>query len=80
MSIQIATLGGGCFWCLEAAFARIDGVISVKSGYAGGRMPNPSYEQVCDEITGHAEVVRIEFDSEIIDYATLLEVFFAIHE
>lgn len=80
MSIQIATLGGGCFWCLEAAFARIDGVVSVKSGYAGGHLPNPSYEQVCDEITGHAEVVQVEFDSELIDYATLLEVFFAIHD
>ncbi|OOY35552.1 peptide-methionine (S)-S-oxide reductase MsrA [Solemya velum gill symbiont] len=80
MSKQIATLGGGCFWCLEAVFTRIDGVISVKLGYAGGHTPNPSYEQVCDETTGHAEVVQVEFDSDVIDYATLLEVFFAIHD
>ena len=64
MAEEIATLGGGCFWCLEAVFDELDGVISVESGYAGGRRPNPTYQQVCSGATGHAEVVRVKFDPE----------------
>ena len=75
-----AILGGGCFWCLEAVFERMRGVISVVSGYAGGAVAAPSYEQICDGNTGHAEVVRIEFDPAQITYRDLLEVFFAIHD
>jgi peptide-methionine (S)-S-oxide reductase len=77
---EIATLGGGCFWCLEAVFEQLQGVISVKSGYAGGKMDNPSYEQVCSGTTGHTEVVQISFDSTKITYRELLEVFFTIHD
>jgi len=80
MAIREATLGGGCFWCLEAVFQRIQGVESVISGYAGGQTPNPTYQQVCTGTTGHAEVVRIAFDDTVIDYETLLNVFFAIHD
>lgn len=76
---QIATLAGGCFWCLESAFNSVDGVISAISGYAGGHVDNPSYEAVCDGDTGHAEVVRIEFDSEKLSYREVLEIFFALH-
>ncbi len=76
----IATLGGGCFWCLEAALGQLDGVESVVSGYAGGRMENPDYRSVCSGDTGHAEVVEIRFDPAVIDYRTLLEAFFAIHD
>jgi peptide-methionine (S)-S-oxide reductase len=79
-NLEIATLGGGCFWCLEAAFEQLEGVESVVSGYAGGRVPNPSYEQVCSGTTGHAEVVQITFDPEVIGYRELLEVFFTIHD
>jgi peptide-methionine (S)-S-oxide reductase len=78
--LEIATLGGGCFWCLEAVFEQLEGVKSVKSGYAGGSMPNPSYEQVCTGSTGHAEVVQITFDPEKITYQELLEIFFTIHD
>jgi peptide-methionine (S)-S-oxide reductase len=75
-----ATLGGGCFWCLEAVYQQLRGVTQVESGYAGGDTLNPNYESVCGGHTGHAEVVRIEFDPEIISYKKLLEVFFAIHD
>lgn len=75
-----ATLGGGCFWCLEAVFQRLQGVVTVTSGYAGGEMANPDYRSVCSGTTGHAEVVRIEFDPLLIDFETLLEVFFTIHD
>lgn len=75
-----ATLAGGCFWCLEAVFDRLRGVERVVSGYAGGRVPNPSYEQVCSGATGHAEVVQITFDPAVISYRELLEIFFAFHD
>ena len=74
-----ATLGGGCFWCLEAVFQRLHGVTAVTSGYAGGETVDPDYRSVCSGTTGHAEVVRIEFDPLIIDFESLLEVFFTIH-
>lgn len=76
----MATLGGGCFWCLEAAFLRLRGVESVVSGYAGGAVQDPTYRQVCTGTTGHAEVVQVRFDEAVIDYGTLLEVFFTIHD
>lgn len=75
-----AILGGGCFWCLEAVYQRVQGVAHVISGYAGGHVVNPSYEAVCSESTGHAEVVQIEFDPTIISYRQLLEIFFVIHD
>lgn len=77
---DMATLGGGCFWCLEAVFEQLQGVKSVVSGYAGGTLPNPSYEQVCTGTTGYAEVVQITFDPGKITYRDLLEVFFTIHD
>lgn len=77
---QTATLAGGCFWCLEAAFNRLKGVDSVVSGYMGGHVGNPTYRQVCGGETGHAEVVQVRFDPSVITYADLLEVFFAIHD
>lgn len=77
---EIATLGGGCFWCLEAVYDELKGVTDVVSGYAGGQVPNPSYEAVCSGRTGHAEVVQVEFDPAVISYADLLRVFFAIHD
>ena len=78
--MEITTLGGGCFWCLEAVFEQLEGVRSVNSGYSGGTMPNPSYEQVCTGTTGHAEVVQITFDPKKITYRELLEIFFTIHD
>jgi len=75
-----ATLGGGCFWCLEAAFLELRGVTDVVPGYAGGHVPDPTYEQVCTGTTGHAEVVQITFDPSVISYRDLLEVFFALHD
>ncbi len=75
-----ATLGGGCFWCLEAVFELVRGVTEVKSGYAGGRTPNPTYEQVCSGTTGHAEVVQVTFDPTSISYREILEIFFATHD
>ncbi len=75
-----ATLGGGCFWCLEAVFQRLAGVHSVTSGYAGGDTPDPDYRSVCSGRTGHAEVVQIEYDPAVMDYETLLAVFFTIHD
>ena len=80
VATEVATLGGGCFWCLEAAFVQLIGVESVVSGYAGGRMPNPDYRSVCGGDTGHAEVVEVRFDPAVIDYRTLLQAFFAIHD
>jgi len=75
-----ATFGGGCFWCVEAAFKELDGVSSVVSGYAGGRTDDPSYREVCSGNTGHAEVVQVEYDPDVIAYDELLEVFFAVHD
>ena len=80
MAIETTTLGGGCFWCLEAAFQTLKGVESAVSGYAGGLAENPTYREVCGGATGHAEVVRVAFDNSVIDFGTLLEVFFTIHD
>ena len=77
---ETATLAGGCFWCLEAVFLELKGVETVESGYAGGDLPAPSYEQVCTGDTGHAEVVQITFDPSVISYRALLEIFFTIHD
>lgn len=77
---EIATLAGGCFWCLEAVYDGMKGVASVESGYMGGRVGNPTYEQVCGGGTGHAEVVRITFDPAAVSFRELLEVFFVIHD
>ena len=77
---EFATLGGGCFWCLEAALGQLAGVRSVVSGYAGGDMKQPDYRSVCSGKTGHAEVVNIDFDPNVIDYRTLLQAFFCIHD
>lgn len=77
---ETATLAGGCFWCLEAVFQRMKGVVNVTSGYMGGQTVNPTYEAVCTGTTGHAEVVQIVFDPAIVSYHDLLEVFFAIHD
>ena len=75
-----ATFGGGCFWCLEAVFERLRGVERVVSGYAGGKIPNPSYERVCTGATGHAEVIQVHFDPAQISYRELVELFFAFHD
>jgi len=80
MNYQTAVFGGGCFWCLEAIFLQIKGVKSVQSGYAGGSNENPTYKEVCSGKTGHAEVVRIEFDPEVMSYTKLLEIFFYLHD
>ena len=80
MNEEIAILGGGCFWCLEAVFDRLDGVKSVESGYMGGHKDNPTYQQVCSGNTGHVEVVRITFDPNELSYRELLDVFFTIHD
>ena len=77
---EVATLAGGCFWCLEAAFQDLKGVENVQSGYAGGRVANPSYEDVCTGTTGHAEVVQITFDPQVVSFEDLLHVFFTIHD
>lgn len=77
---EIATLAGGCFWCLEAVYDDMKGVLSVESGYMGGPNPNPTYEQVCSGRTGHAEVVQITFDPGVVSFRELLEVFFVIHD
>lgn len=79
-NLQLATLGGGCFWCLEAIFQELKGVVKVESGYSGGHVPNPTYRQVCTGNTGHAEVVQITFDPSVISYETLLKVFFTTHD
>jgi len=78
--METATLAGGCFWCLEAVFQQLKGVTKVTSGYAGGTVPNPTYEAVCTGRTGHAEVVQIEFDPAVVSYRELLDVFFVIHD
>jgi peptide-methionine (S)-S-oxide reductase len=80
MSTEIATFGGGCFWCTEAAMKELDGIVSVTSGYAGGHVEDPTYEAVCSGETGHAEVVQVEYESDAISYDELLEVFFATHD
>jgi peptide-methionine (S)-S-oxide reductase len=77
---ELATLGGGCFWCLEAVFELVRGVQRVESGYAGGHLPNPTYRQVCDGNTGHAEVVQVVFDPAVISFREVLEIFFGIHD
>ena len=77
---EVATLAGGCFWCLEAVYDEVKGVESVESGYMGGTKSNPTYEEVCSGATGHAEVVQITFDPKVISYKELLEVFFVIHD
>lgn len=77
---ELAVLAGGCFWCLEAVFDRLQGVVRVESGYMGGSIESPTYEQVCQGDTGHAEVVRVEFDPALVSYRELLNVFFSIHD
>jgi peptide-methionine (S)-S-oxide reductase len=79
-NLATAVLGGGCFWCLDAVFRELAGVRSVESGYAGGRVPDPTYEAVCGGDTGHAEVVRVAFDPSVLSYRDLLRVFFTIHD
>jgi len=79
-STDVAVLGGGCFWCLDAVFRNLEGVISVDSGYAGGSAPNPTYEAVCTGRSGHAEVVKIVFDPTVVSFRDLLTVFFTIHD
>lgn len=80
MATEIATLGGGCFWCLEAVYQELKGVQHVESGYTGGHVSYPTYEQVCEGTTGHAEVVKVTFDPEIVSYREILEIFFTIHD
>lgn len=80
MATETATLGGGCFWCIEAAFNQLQGVESATSGYAGGAKPDPSYEDVCAGATGHAEVVQVRFDPKVLTYREVLEVFFTLHD
>ena len=80
MAEEIAVLAGGCFWCTEAVFLDVAGVRQVESGYTGGQTVNPTYKQVCGGDTGHAEAIRVTFDPQVIDYATLLEIFFAVHD
>jgi peptide-methionine (S)-S-oxide reductase len=80
MATEIATLGGGCFWCTEAVYQELKGVQHVESGYTGGQVPNPSYEAVCSGTTGHAEVVRLTFDPQVVSYREILEIFFTIHD
>jgi len=79
-NVQIAVLGGGCFWCTEAVFSDVRGVVSITPGYSGGHIDNPSYREVCTGRTGHIEVVKVEFNSAVIDYRTVLEIFFATHD
>lgn len=78
--LEVATLGGGCFWCMEPIFESLRGVVSVKPGYAGGHVANPSYQQVCGGQTGHAEVAQVVFDPQEISYRDLLHVFFSVHD
>ena len=79
-NLQVSTLGGGCFWCLEAVFLELAGVTRVASGYSGGTVPDPSYQQICTGTTGHAEVVQVSFDPSVITFKQLLQVFFSIHD
>ena len=80
MATEITTLGGGCFWCLEAVYQQVKGMQAVESGYTGGQVKDPTYEQVCDGNTGHAEVVRVSFDPVVTTYREILEIFFTIHD
>ena len=80
MSSETITLGGGCFWCLEAVYEQVDGVLGVESGYSNGHVKNPSYAQVCDGDTGHVEVVQVTFDNERISLEEILQIFFTIHD
>lgn len=80
MKIETATLGGGCFWCLEAIYQTVPGVLTVVSGYAGGEKPHPTYDEVCTGKTGHAEVIQLTFDPQVVSYRKLLEIFFTIHD
>jgi peptide-methionine (S)-S-oxide reductase len=77
---EIAVLGGGCFWCMEVVFKQVRGVLAVTPGYAGGRTSQPTYRQVCGGNTGHAEVIRIEFDPRVISYKDLLDIFWLVHD
>ncbi len=79
-NLETATLGAGCFWCVEAVFDDLEGVVDVVSGYSGGHTENPTYKEVCSETTGHAEVTQIKFDPNVLSYADLLRVFFAVHD
>jgi peptide-methionine (S)-S-oxide reductase len=79
-NLETATLAGGCFWCTEAVFKDLKGVVSVQSGYSGGHTENPTYREVCSETTGHAEVIQIEFDSDELSFKDLLNVFFTVHD
>ncbi len=79
-NLQVATIGGGCFWCIEAVFSPLKGIEKLVSGYAGGHVPHPTYKQVCTGDTGHAEVVQVTFDPDVISYEELLEIFFAMHD
>ncbi len=79
-NLQTVVLGGGCFWCLEAVFDRMQGVTSVESGYMGGHVDKPTYRQVCNGDTGHVEVVRVTFDPAVVTYREILDVFFSIHD
>ena len=78
--VEVATLGGGCFWCVEAIYLELRGVVRVESGYAGGHVLNPTYQQICSATTGHAEVVQVTFDPEVLPFRELLQVFFTIHD
>lgn len=80
MAVQTITLGGGCFWCTEAVYEQVQGVLSVESGYCNGQVRQPSYEQVCEGTTGHAEVVRVQFDPQQVTLRELLEIFFVVHD
>lgn len=80
IKLEVATLGGGCFWCLEPIFAHLQGIEDAVVGYAGGKTPAPSYEQVCTGLTGHAEVVQVTFNPAVISYREILEVFFSVHD
>lgn len=80
MAIEVITLGGGCFWCIESALRMMKGVLSAKSGYSGGETKTPTYRDVCSGSTGHAEVVEVEFDNRIVDLETVLKAFFALHD
>jgi peptide-methionine (S)-S-oxide reductase len=80
MTMEMATIGGGCFWCTEAVYQQLIGVDKVESGYSGGRTLNPTYEQICEGNSGHAEVIRIHFDNTIVSYRDILEIFFTIHD
>jgi len=80
MAVETITLGGGCFWCTEAVYEQVRGVLAVESGYCNGQVQHPSYEQVCEGTTGHAEVVRVQFDATLITLREVLEIFFVIHD